>query len=1251
MTNSQKKHNNHMKRLTIYTIQLISGLLLALLTAGCVADRNVSDCVAEGEEVELEFALKVPALETNLRQLTAEQESQVNSVKVLVFNTQDATGQTLAEEDETFAYAAKMTTTNFTPDQDGVTHVVCKLTATDKPMRIVCIANHNVPESILVEGTSKKTILEDAQMKKVFTEAGWKTDGTQLIPMWGESDAQKVNKGTRFNSCAKLAYGNAGQNRNNEGVIHLVRALARVDVGVNFEDNPSSETAAGSETFKIKSVRVYRYATSMFVAGTQATAFNFADGRRNALPHTPEGVKAAIDAKPLVFTAQTEEDAKGYVRNIYIPEIENKTKAKDARICLVVGGSYKGGKETYYRVDFIRRETKSPNDIITEQLDILRNYRYRFNITKVAGPGTDTPEEALTTEPVNINWDVLVWDDAEIDKIMYDGQYYLSVSKDKFSFGKDATSESYTIRTNWPKGYEIVDKDGKVWAKSETEAGTQSTWAYFTEPAGQTFAVDKDMTSTVNVLANTTGADRTITTKELFVKAGRIKWPLQINQSNKIELDVKVYHKESDSWQDDCTKLPINAYTCVPGTEYFFWVKYTDGGALGRIAVDKDEQFQWTKLSDDSKNGIALYKVVAKADDIPLDQFWLSELSKFRVTKDGAEKLTDFTLNYMKWDAIPYKDPNFTRNLLDPDNEPVYVLGDFNQRIYIRANAPYNLTVTKIEIEKISGEPDPKQVVRGWHDGKLIQEKEQPRFVDGEPLDFRTYDYVSDTDPDLKGDIVSAVVTLLITPKAQPGEAGYFEKHQFRLHFVAGILQPEANTYVVEAGQIPVLIPCSQLNKAADWWNNWSTEMEKVMEKRRKSGGEPGISNAVYNNYMAAGGWTLPRLDPNDKDWTAQCVWSSLTSDGANSGLQKVKAVQIDLGGRNYILVQPKDEYEGVALVSAVKGYNTSKPKILWNWTIWVVKKIANGGHGYPWDDADNRTAGAPYMNRNLGAYRMASERSRGAVYDKFNNDMCGLFYKHGTQVPHHAYEYAGKNESEGPSHCTKVWYDKKLVPAEEQTRMSPTLYGMTISKTMCSMRDIIDKPTQMIFRELVSEYILELGTTEWGSFQMDAMWMGGDGKTVLNNESNFNLFNGRTEKTPFDPSPYGWKVPAAGRESKEMCEHPNLFFARNGAYLKGIWNNLNTKAQANGPVLHCATRYSNTDALVLNYYDLSNQKWTHTTNGGVLAGGDYKTYASTQLPIRCIENEAESDYRDYTQDAIMQNARSATRAARRYHR
>ena len=1253
----RKNHNNYMTRLTKYTIHLISGLLLALLTVGCVADRNVSDCVAEGEEVELEFALKVPALETNLRQLTKEQESQVKSVKVLVFNTQDASGNPLNEPDETFAYAATMTTTNFTPDQDGVTHVVCRLRATDKPMRIVCIANHNVPENILVEGTAKKTILEDAQMKKVFDENGWKTDGTQFIPMWGESDAQPVNKGTRFNSCAKLAYGNAGQNRNNEGVIHLVRALARVDVGVNFEDNLSSETAAGSADFKIKSVRVYRYATSMYVAGTQATAFNFANNRRNALPHTPEGVSAAIDAKPLVFTAQTEEDAKGYVRNIYIPEIENKTKAKDARICLVVGGSYKGGKETYYRVDFIKRETKSPNDIITEQLDILRNYRYRFNITKVAGPGTDTPEEALTTEPVNINWDVLVWDDADIDKIVYDGQYYLSVSKDKFHFGKDATSESYTIRTNWPKGYQIVDANGKEWAKSETEAGTQGTWAYFTEPAGQTFEIDKDKVSTVNVLANA-GDPRSIPTPEqlqkkeqqLFVKAGRIKWPLQITQSDKIELDVKVYHYESDNWRADCSKMPIDAYTCVVNTPQKFWVKFTEGAKLGRIPLDRDEQFKWKRIQYDEDNGIALFEVVVKAEDISEEDFWTSEITKFRTVKGDSKAETDFTLRVMKWDAIPYKDPGFKYNMLK--KEPVYALAPYNRQFYIRANAPYTLTVNKIEIEKLDGNPQESEVVKGWHDGKLIDDKTQPAYRNGEVVRFRSYDYLTGTDKGLGGRIIAAHVTLTLAPKAKSGEEGYFETKTFKIHFVAGIIQPEANTYVVEAGQVPILIPCSQINKAHDWMAQYKDEITRMMKNRMDISGGQAMSKKEYENYVQLQGeWgELATLNPNETDWTAKPVWSTLHPTGDEHGLKDVHPVNIDIAGRNYIFVQPKPEWEGCVLISAIKN-----DKIIWNWTIWVVKKIADGGHGYPWDDADNGTNGAPYMNRNLGAYRMASDGTRTIYYDKYINDMAGLYYRHGTPIPHHAYDVnqGPQNDTKGDggsTHCSKPWYDTSIVTANKQTNLSNNKYTGLVA-SLQSINDLIQNPDKFAYKDKLAENILEFGSNEISSALGKASWQGGDGQTVLNNEYNFRNFKYGTQKTPFDPSPYGWKVPAAGMESVGMTENPNITFSKTGAFISGNANGFASKTTGNGVILHCATCYSNSDMRLISFYVFGRDRWSFTNTAGAFGTGDVKNHSSGNYNVRCIENEEESDYRDYTQDAVLSNAFRATKAARRYHR
>ena len=1241
-----------MTRLTKYTIQLISGLLLALLTAGCVADRNVSDCITEGEDVELEFALQVPALETSLRQLSKAQEKQVDKISVLVFNTDGITD----ESQETFAYKATVKSTS--PQADGTTLLRCGLKATAKKMRVVCVANHEFNTTDL-EGKTKQEIFEDTRMVKQFTTTGWKTDGTQLIPMWGESDAQPVSRTTKFNDCTAS---------NANGVIHLVRALARIDVGINFDETkPADETAQGGAKFKIKSVRVYRYAQSMYVTGTQALTFRMDGATRDPLPHTPATMTAAADGAPLVFTADAGVDS--YVRNIYVPEIANKTKDNDHRTCLVIGGYYNGStKVTYYRVDFITRETKSPRDVITKQLDVLRNHRYRFNITKIEGPGTDTPEEALTTEPVNISYDVVVWDEAKIDKIMYDGQYYLSVSKDKFHFGKDATSENYTIRTNWPDGYKIVKADGTPWATT----ATQGSWAYFTEPAGQTFKKDADMTSTVNVLENNTNGVRTIAPTELFVQAGRIKWPLKVTQSDKIELDIKIYLWETGDWKKDCAKEPINAHTCVPGTTYKFWVKYTEGATVGRVQVDRDEQFKWNRESVDKDQGIALYTATVDQKDVPEDDFWLSEVSKFRVVKGPAEAATNLTLNYMKWDAIPYKDAGFTHNMLDRNREPVYVLGDFNQRFYIRANAPYNLTIETngITIQKLSGNPVESQVVKGWHEGKLIQEKIQPAFVEGEQVNFQTFDHIGDKDKVDLGDnrIVSAAVNFIISPKANEGEPGYFKPHKFTIHFVAGILQPEANTYVLEAGELPILIPCSQINKAADWWEDQMDDLNQMMRYRLKAGGgqEPGFSRTVYEKYVDENAENaaeaarikqktevvpLPRLKDDDKDWTAQPVWSTLRSTAGNdSGLKRVEAVRLDFGCKNYILVTPRPEYEGCVLVSAVKGYNTAKPKILWNWTIWVVKKVKDGGNGYPWDDADNGQHTKPYMNRNLGAYRMAAERARGVAYNVYNNDMAGLYYKHGTPVPHHAYEEQGAAATTG-SHCTKVWYNQKLVHAQAQTRMSPTLYGMASVKTMCSMHDIINKPTQMIARNLQSEYIMELGTSEWGAYTKKKIWQGGDAASILNNERGFANFLGKTDKTPFDPSPYGWKVPSAGEESLELCNHPNLVFARTGGFLAGWYNTMNLASEGQNVALHVATCYANSDALVFNYYDLTRQQWTHTINGGVISGANTITMASSQIPIRCIENEKESDYRDYTAAGVMMNARSATKAARRYHR
>lgn len=1219
-----------MTRLTKYTIHLISGLLLALLTAGCVADRNVSDCVAEGDEVDLEFALKVPALETSLRQLTAEQESQVNSVKVLVFNTQDASGQTLAEEDETFAYVAKMTTTNFTPDQDGVTHVVCKLTASDKPMRIVCIANYDVPETILTVGTAKKTILEHTQMTQIFDEKGWKTDGSKFIPMWGESDAQPVNKGTRFNSCAKLAYGNAGQNRNNEGVIHLVRALARIDVGVNFEDNPSSETATGSADFKIKSVRVYRYATSMFVAGTQATAFNFAGGRRNATPHTPEGVTAAIDDKPLVFTAKTDEDAKGYVRNIYIPEIENKDKAKGERICLVIGGDYnKSGKETYYRVDFIKRETKSPNDIITKQLDILRNYRYRFNITKVAGPGTDTPEEALTTEPVNINWDVLVWDDADIDKIVYDGQYYLSVSKDKFHFGKDATSESYTIRTNWPDGYQIVDANGKEWPKAAPAAGTQGPWVYFTEPAGQIFEKDKDKVSTVNVLDNTTGKVRTITTKDLFVKAGRIKWPLQITQSDKIELDVKVYEYKDGKW--DPSK-PIDSWDCQPGVNYDFRVVFTPGADLERISLQFAEHFDWHRTDINKEAGYAVYTLRLKENTVPDDKFSLVETSRFRVTKGGVEAHTDFVTRYLKYDAIPYGDVALTKNMLKYDE--VYPLSDMSQKFYIKATAPYKLSVKKITIPQGDANGNTELIVKGWKDGTEVQKEELGSILTGRKVQFEPYDYITGGCRYQGQEVIQATVTfeLSSTDPSKP-----FDTKTFTISLLSALLQPEANSYIMKLGQMPILIPCSQINRAADFYeqfaDNFDLNCEWMLDNNY-------VKQPQVNEINSGGGWHLNRLDSAETNWDGQIVWSTLTKAGNNPGLT-VEKKRLTIRGRNYILVRlnepkystPKDNPNpGTALVAAVKG-----GKVLWSWMIWVVGIRTDDEPDYPWLTRVGTTKSPkPYMNRNLGATRWAGSH----LDPSFDIRKVGLYYQFGRPTPFH-----GEGKASGVGISTyesksvdKVYYNTSLVPEKKLTSM-PLIAGSSIgvngSNRFWPMRMLIEHPTQMCHRESNNGYIYEMGALVGGTttVRAAALWQGTDQMVLKNSAREKALY--RTKKTPLDPCPYGWKVPAAGAiEAMPITAREDLYLPLSGFFVAGNIDDLRIGPSSSGigriSAFHSATPYANVDYSPLYFRLHWGNAWAYT-----YTEGDLRRCMPGAVPILPIECEDETDYLNYTEEGF----------------
>jgi hypothetical protein len=85
-------------------------------------------------------------------------------------------------------------------------------------------------------------------------------------------------------------------------------------------------------------------------------------------------------------------------------------------MAVVVGGKYNGGTKTYYRIDFA---TGPHNN--RQLVNVLRNHLYRISIADVTGPGEATPEEAYNATSVNMNVDVIEWNEVDMSEIFVDG--------------------------------------------------------------------------------------------------------------------------------------------------------------------------------------------------------------------------------------------------------------------------------------------------------------------------------------------------------------------------------------------------------------------------------------------------------------------------------------------------------------------------------------------------------------------------------------------------------------------------------------------------------------------------------------------------------------------------------------------------------------------------------------------------------------------------------------------------------------
>ena len=1192
---------NDMKTFKI-TFALSLCLLLAGIFAGC-ADKSHVRRRGDGT---ITLVLQAPAMESGnaMRQMSADQESAVSADKlyVLVFKTKNNSVD-LDEPNEQYAYTAKVASVTPMAEKNQYEAKI-RLKADDGTTRyrLVLITNCDFDPAGLSVGATKAEIF--ASLKKSFTDK-WPTDANARIPMWGESDPQRITEDVTFGDC---------KDDNSTNRIHLVRSLARVDVGLNFGTEFTSETATPNEQtpFKLQSVRVYRMANSFTIPGMQSKTFHKdAQGKKDPQIVLPDPAPTmAADTKPLIFDKVSDPE-KATVREIYIPERDKGTNRND-RPCLVIGGLY-DGKLTYYRLDFIKKPTPtSPKDKV-EELDILRNHRYRFNITKVTGPGSDTPEDALLTEPVNIAFDVVVWNDGEIGEIRYDGQYYLAVNKDKFEFGRSESDEPFTIRTNWEGGYKFVDAEGNELPKTKKEAEDKGLWYYLSDPKDPAFVKDQNSDEKVFVLENTTGAARTSADNTIYVQAGRIKWPLKINQSNKIAVYIRLYE------QVDGQRIPTNLVEMTKGETKTVEVEYTPGANLERRVTDAGSQFIWTRKDDGSVPGKAVYEITADETRIDEDTFNHIAVSRFIADLEGMVASADLTVTLNVYNAIPYRFGDLTFNMLK-STENGYVLDNRQQSFYIKANAPYQLIIDSIQTSPKNTQAFQDKVVRGWNAHSIVLES--VGHLSGDPIKFTPYDYTFGEDGIKPGDVTIAKISFKIVSTDQQKK---FETKQFNILLASSIIQPTANCYIIKRrAELPILIPVSeQINKAAEWYDQFETVMEATVKQRADapSGDDNGFARDQYNNYLDDGASRLERLEASDNNWEIACLWSTIDHTGKGPGLT-FKKVQIDgFGQRNFmsVAVNPNSDDIGSAVLVVKRPGNDGE--ILWSWHIWVVDN-------YPWEPLRSGLASPlPFMNRNLGARYQRADRD-----PSYDPNQAGMYYQFGRKDPFHPYDKVKGKDVKLYQNTSLLYTNPTLGKSKPISRLPQhnlqILFDMTVAKSFWRMKDFVRDPSGMGYRAGTFSNSMEWGPWEFRNEAGNTAWQGTTAVTTYM-ETSRRICTNTTIKTPFDPSPYGWKVPAVGRESNYAALR-GFYPAASGCFPKGNIEALEWVSNTNRySAYSVSTRINVRDINPGIQYDYS----TSGMNYNMLQGAN----PSTAIPVRCRVNENELDYKEFTEEGFFQ--------------
>lgn len=468
-----------------------------------------------GEGMLVRFSFDASSLVTATRSLTPAQEEEINTVDIIVFTTETGNdgkyiGHTTATKGTGQLWQAVLTKTD------------ASSTGTGNPHCYVFVLNASEEVEKALENVNGQTSKNEFINSLSFdTSKAWDTSSPRHLPMWTEKKEY-------------IDYDN-----NTPWTLKTLRSVARIDIGLNLSEDPgaTSGIASGLADFTLTRAIVYNIPqTSMIIPGSDNIAWSGQGSTEPGQATNPTiangGLATPGFSSGIEYTPEPASGGNYIFRQIYTGEAANNDgstpKQPSQRACIVIGGKYRQGAESFYRIDMVSQD----DGTATTFHDILRNRRYRVNITGITGNGYSTAEEAFNSGPVNITYNIKsIEEGGEMNNIVHDGRYQLSVDNVSHSFYRQASASAISIYTDHPQGWTAV-------SAPESEGGPFD-WIILPDANA---AVKTDSADVASISVKEYSSKNIEDTREgfFYIKSGALTQRINITQSADELLNIEV---------------------------------------------------------------------------------------------------------------------------------------------------------------------------------------------------------------------------------------------------------------------------------------------------------------------------------------------------------------------------------------------------------------------------------------------------------------------------------------------------------------------------------------------------------------------------------------------------------------------------------------------------------------------------------------------------------------------------------------